>query len=301
MMTKGNFLLMESSEFYDWLQKQKITRAISKLQVHHTWLPNYSTRRNQDHFKCLEGIRNTHLANGWSGTGQNITVFEDGKIAVSLDRDLNKTPAGIKGANTGALCVEIIGNFDVGGDSMTDAQKQAVLHLYACLALKLNIPVDTNHIVYHAWYTPVGDWLGDYILGRSSKTCPGTNFFGEGNTRLAAAQGFIPAVQAEVMRIQMGGEEPMTAAEQKEMEELKATVKSQAEAIKALEKRVNIKGDQTPPSAYHKALEAAKAVGAITTTNDKDQSALKVYQSLYNMGFFEPRFVELVKSYKKEV
>lgn len=88
--------------------------------------------------------------------------------------------------------------------------------------------------------------------------------------------------------------EPMTAEEKKEFEQLKADVK-------ALQKRVNINGDQTPPEAYHKALEAAKAVGAITTTNDKDQSFLKVVQMFYNAGYLEPRFVEFVKSYKGKV
>ncbi|MEC0127162.1 peptidoglycan recognition protein family protein [Paenibacillus pabuli] len=147
MITKGNFLLMEPSEFKVWLDKQNITRKIDKLQVHHTASPNYSTRQmingiaKQDVWKCLEGMRSYHLSQGWSGTGQNITVLEDGRIAISLDRDLNKTPAGIKGANTGALCIEIIGNFDQGGDTMTAIQKQTVVHLYACLALKLNIPM----------------------------------------------------------------------------------------------------------------------------------------------------------------
>jgi hypothetical protein len=196
---------MELSEFKGWLDSQKITRPITKLQVHHTWLPNYTTRINQDPFKCLEGMRNSHLAKGWSGTGQHLTVFEDGKIAVSLDRTLNKTPAGIYGANTGALCVEIIGNFNVAGDKMTNVQKQAVTHLYACLAIKLNIPIDTSHIVYHAWYTESGTWLGDYVQGKSSKTCPGTLFWGDGNTKAAANKGFIPALKAEVERIKNGG------------------------------------------------------------------------------------------------
>lgn len=88
--------------------------------------------------------------------------------------------------------------------------------------------------------------------------------------------------------------EPVTADEKKEFEQLKADVK-------ALQKRVNINGDQTPPEAYHKALEAAKAVEIITTTNDKDQSYLKVIQTLYNAGFLEPRFIEMVKSYKGKV
>lgn len=197
---------MEVGEFKSWLASQTITRKIHTLQVHHTYLPNYSTRVNQDHFKCLEGMRNSHLANGWNATGQNITIFEDGKIAISLDRDLNKTPAGIAGANTGALCIENIGNFDKGGNVMTEAQRRSITHVYACLCDKLDIPADTDHIVYHAWYTPSGAFLGDYVAGKSSKTCPGTNFWGDGNTKAAALKGFIPAVKEELDRLR--GVEP---------------------------------------------------------------------------------------------
>ncbi|MFD3261843.1 N-acetylmuramoyl-L-alanine amidase [Paenibacillus lentus] len=211
MITKGNFLLLETHEFRGWLQKQKITRAITKLQVHHTASPNYTTRKmkngiaQQDVFACLEGMRNYHInTQKWSATGQNITIMEDGRIAISLDRDLNKTPAGIAGANTGALCVEIIGNFDRGGDTMTAAQRQAVAHVYACLADKLNIPINTAHIVYHAWYTAQGSRLPDYTPGRSSKTCPGTNFWGDGNTVAAANKGFIPAIKQELERLRKG-------------------------------------------------------------------------------------------------
>lgn len=256
MITRGNFVLLEPSEFKGWLDKQNITRKIDKLQVHHTASPNYSTRQmvngiaKQDVWKCLEGMRNFHLSQGWSGTGQNITVLEDGRIAISLDRDLNKTPAGIKGANTGALCVEIVGNFDLGGDTMTDSQRQAVIHLYACIAIKLNIPIDTSHIVFHAWYTASGTWIGDYKKGQSSKTCPGTNFFGVGNTKAAAVRSFIPAIKAEVERIKKGGEEPMTAEEKKQMEELKATVESQAKWISAQESKENMECPKWAESAY---------------------------------------------------
>ena len=70
--TKGNFLLLDKSEFRDWLKKQVVTRSIKTLQVHHTALPNYTTRQlvngvaKQDVFKCLEGMRNSHLSAGWS-------------------------------------------------------------------------------------------------------------------------------------------------------------------------------------------------------------------------------------------
>ncbi|MDK8188763.1 peptidoglycan recognition family protein [Paenibacillus sp. UMB7766-LJ446] len=256
MISKGNFLLLEPSEFKGWLDKQKITRSIDKIQVHHTAAPNYTTRQmingvaKQDVWKCLEGMRTYHLSQGWSGTGQNITVLEDGRIAISLDRDLNKTPAGIKGANTGALCIEIIGNFDQGGDTMTAVQKQSVVHLYACLVLKLNILIDTSHIVYHAWYTPSGAWLGDYEKGKSSKTCPGTKFFGEGNTRSAAERGFIPAIKAELKRIKEGDGDPMTSEEKKQMEELKAKVESQAKWIVAQKAKENMECPKWAEKAY---------------------------------------------------
>lgn len=216
MIQKGNFLLMEKSEFKDWLEKQKVTRTINKLQVHHTASPNYTTRKmvngvaQQDHFKCLEGMRDFHIKdNGWSATGQNLTIFEDGCIALSLDRDLNQTPAGIGYANSGMICIENIGNFDVGGDKMTDKQKEAIIHVYACLANKLNIKVNTDNIVYHAWYKADGTRLHDYIKGQSKKTCPGTAFFG-GNTVASAKKNFIPLIQVELDRLNKKPEQVVT-------------------------------------------------------------------------------------------
>ncbi|AZS17379.1 peptidoglycan recognition family protein [Paenibacillus lutimineralis] len=234
MITKGNFLLLELPEFRPWILKQHITRGISRLQVHHTWLPNYSTRKGQDHFKCLEGMRNSHLANGWSGTGQNITIFEDGKVAISLDRDLNKVPAGIAGANTGAICVEIIGDFDKGRDDMTSLQREAVGHVYACLASKLKIPVDTDHIVYHAWYTPSGSFLGDYVPNISSKTCPGTNFWGMGNTVASAKKGFLQDVQYEYDKLKESGDDAMTTVEKLEFDNLVKKVAKLEEETKKI-------------------------------------------------------------------
>lgn len=211
MEQRGNFLLMNRSEFRGWLAGQKITRKITKLQVHHTASPNYTTRRLvngvacQDHFDCLEGMRRYHVSLGWSGTGQNITTFEDGKIAISLDRNLNVTPAGISGANTGALCIENVGNFDKGGDTLTPEQRMTIVHLYACLCEKFGLAPGVSTIVYHAWYKADGTWLGDYVAGKSSKTCPGTNFFGAGNTKAAAQNTFIPAVAAELANLKNGG------------------------------------------------------------------------------------------------
>ncbi|MFD3258766.1 N-acetylmuramoyl-L-alanine amidase [Paenibacillus lentus] len=234
MKQQGHFLLMNRSEFRDWLQKQKITRSINKLQVHHTASPNYATRKmkngvaQQDPFTCLEGMRNYHVyTNKWRATGQNMTIMEDGRVAISLDRDLNQTPAGITNQNHGSICIEIIGNFDKNNDVMTNEQQQSIVHVYACLCEKLSIPVNTSHIVYHAWFTSSGIRLSDYTPGKSSKTCPGTNIWGQGNTVATANKGFIPAIKQELERLKNETvDQPMTANEKKAFEELKEQVAS---------------------------------------------------------------------------
>ncbi|AJS59192.1 M15 family metallopeptidase [Paenibacillus sp. IHBB 10380] len=75
--------------------------------------------------------------------------------------------------------------------------------------------------------------------------------------------------------------------------ELETKVQTQAEAIEAqekrmlaLEKRVNIIGNQTPPDWAHEALVAAKKAGAITKTNDKSYAEIVTIQMMYNLGLF---------------
>ncbi|PYY28393.1 peptidoglycan recognition protein family protein [Paenibacillus illinoisensis] len=269
MIQKGNFLLLELSEFRSWLQKQKVTRSIKGLQVHHTGAPNYTTRKmvngiaQQDHFKCLEGMRDFHInTNKWKATGQHLTLFEDGKVGVSLDRDLNMTPACIYNNNAGYVGIEIIGCFDKGVDTMTTIQREATVHLYAALCEKFYVPVNTDKIVYHAWYSASGTKLGDYLPGRSSKACPGTAFFGDGNTVAAANKNFIPQVKAELDRLRSNtpsatpieikpkDDEPMTDAEKQQMATLEKTVKQQADWIKAEKAKANMECPSWAKPAY---------------------------------------------------
>lgn len=104
----------------------------------------------------------------------------------------------------------------------------------------------------------------------------------------------------------------------KKIEELEAKVKTLTEALQgqaergnlqdkrihALEKKVNISGNQTPPEWIRKAMKAAKAAEVITTTNDKSASDFITIQMLYNMGMFDPGVQMLLnsarESFKKE-
>ena len=49
MKTKNGFTLLENKEdVKKWLKSQRVTRKITRLQVHHMDLPNYSTWEKTD-------------------------------------------------------------------------------------------------------------------------------------------------------------------------------------------------------------------------------------------------------------
>ena len=209
MKSKNGFILLENGkDVKEWLSKQKVTRKITRLQVHNTFLPDYTTWEKTDkkvfsepHFGRAQSLDDYGKKTwGYSDghghyTAQNFTVFPDGKIIVS--RNLNSKPIGIKGWNDGALCIEIYGNFDKGKDIMNTSQKKAVIYLYGELCKRFKIPVDTAHIRPHCWFTAGGTYLGKYNSSRSAKTCPGTNFWGVGCSPSGFAK-FIKEVKAYV-------------------------------------------------------------------------------------------------------
>lgn len=192
MKTQNGFTLFENiSEFKTWLNKQNVTRKITRLQVHHMDMPNYSTWEKTDkkvfsephlgRTKSLDdyGKRTWNYSDGHGHyIAQHINIFPDGKITTG--RNLNSKGIGIKGWNDGAIVIEIYGCFNKGADVMTSAQKQAVIGVYGELCKRFDIPVNTSHIRPHCWFTAGGTYLGKYNSSRSAKTCPGTNFWGVG-------------------------------------------------------------------------------------------------------------------------
>ena len=194
MKTQNGFTLLENAkDVRNWLAKQKVTRTITRLQVHHMDAPSYSTWEKTDkkvfaepHFGRTQSLNDYGKRTWGSGASdghghyiaQHFNVFPDGKITTG--RNLNSTPIGIRGWNTNAICVEIYGKFDKGHDVMNAKQKEAVIYLYGELCKRFDIPVNTSHIRPHCWFTAGGTYLGKYNSSRSAKTCPGTNFWGVG-------------------------------------------------------------------------------------------------------------------------
>ncbi len=197
MKTKGDFTLMTRKEFKSWIMAKTINRKVSIIQNHHTWLPDYSNFNGHNHFVKVEGMDFSHRNdNGWDFIGQHVTTFSDGLIAVG-GRPIERQPAGIRGNNKDAICLEHLGDFDKRGDEMTAEHKKTIVYVNAVLNLKFGIMPNVNHNVYHHWYNlwaPYQRLTDTQNKRHSTKTCPGTNFFG-GNRIQDAKKYFIPKIR----------------------------------------------------------------------------------------------------------
>ena len=208
MKKESGFVLFDNiNEFEKYLHDEKVTRKISRLQVHHMSLPNYHTWDTTDKriYKNNRELGRTKALddfgkNKWRYKdcnnhyiAQHFNIFPNGKITTG--RSLNSKPIGITGWNDYAICVEIYGNFDKNKDIMTNAQKQSVIALYALLCKNFNIKPSTDTIRAHCWFTSGGVYLGDYYASKSAKSCPGTNFMNFGNSRSAFVNNFYPLIE----------------------------------------------------------------------------------------------------------
>jgi LysM repeat protein len=199
---QGQYVLMTREEFKDWLFHHRFNRPINKIQEHHTWSPSYKHFNGSNHFELLKGMENFHVQEmKWKNIAQNLTTFPDGKIAVC--RPFNMEPEGSIGpiANSGAIMIENVGNFDIGHDVMTEEQRETIVTVTALLSLKFGLTPSIDTITYHHWWAlGSGKRVLDNNAGYSVKTCPGTGFVG-GNSTTAAKKYFYPLVARKMQEI----------------------------------------------------------------------------------------------------
>lgn len=187
---RGQFILFSPHAFYNWIETQSVKRSIVRIQNHQTYRPNYEDFDGDNHFKLCENMKKYHVEKrGFSDIAMNLTTFPDGTIM--LCRPLNVVPAGIKGANTGSICIEHLGDFDIDGDTMSEEHRDCIIYLNAVLLKKFNLEANSNSIVYHHWWTAAGKRTNGI---NAAKSCPGTNFFG-GNALKTAEEKFIPLIK----------------------------------------------------------------------------------------------------------
>ena len=140
------------------LKKELDRYKFKQLHIHHTWKPEHKNFTGNNHIAMQQGMYNFHTkTNKWQDIGQHLSLFPDGKWVTG--RPFNIAPASIKGWNTGALAVEMIGNFDKGHDKLEGKQKQAILQLMNWFGGKYGY----GNIKFHREGPGV------------TKTCPGTS------------------------------------------------------------------------------------------------------------------------------
>lgn len=157
------FQMLNFDDLVRLLEKYKF----KQLHIHHTWKPTHKSFNGINHFKIQQSMKNTHMnVNKWSDIGQHLTLFPDGKWLTG--RPFNVTPASIKDWNTGALAVEMVGNFDkpgekplndLGYDVLDGSQKQEILKLMNWFGAKYGY----DNIKFHRDNPTAG------------KSCPGTS------------------------------------------------------------------------------------------------------------------------------
>ena len=302
MKTQSGFTLLETEkEFKEWLDKQHPTRKITRLQVHHMALPDYSTWNNTDkrvygdnrelgRTLALDayGKQTWHSSDGYGHyIAQNFSIFPNGKITTG--RNLNSTPIGIAGWNSNAICVEIYGNFDKGQDIMTKEQRKAVIFVFALLAEKFSIPKTSTYIRPHAWFTSGGTCLWNYYPGKSRKTCPGTNFMGFGNTKKAFENNFYPLLKSYKY-----GEEIKTSNENetknKTIEDKKA-YNVQARVINCT--TLNVRNARPDKNGNLGKVKFALKKGEIVTIGYSLNGWVSVYTDT-DYGFVNKKYLEII-------
>lgn len=99
-----------------------------ELHVHHTWRPSHKDFTGDNGVQLQENMKRYHVnTNGWSDIGQHVTLLLDGRFVTG--RPFDKAPASITGFNTGAFCMEMLGDFDIGKDKFEGKQKESALKL----------------------------------------------------------------------------------------------------------------------------------------------------------------------------
>lgn len=123
-------------------------------QIHHTWKPSHKDFNGKNHLSLQQGMKNYHMNNrGWSDIGQHVSLMPDGSWVTG--RDFDRTPAGIKGYNTGAFMVEMVGDFDIGKDRLEGPQLESMIQLQHFLVNNCGA-----EILFHREH--------------AAKSCPGT-------------------------------------------------------------------------------------------------------------------------------
>jgi hypothetical protein len=157
-LSGGVFHKLSVAEFQALLASLTLQRTIDAVHLHHTWRPRHEDYRG---LSTIVGMWKFHTeAQRWSDIAQHLTLAPDGALWTGRHWDL--PPASAAGHNgssrSGPFMIEMIGNFDTGGNPFRKPQRDAALAVLAALVDRFVLP--TSAIRFHN--------------EMSGKTCPGS-------------------------------------------------------------------------------------------------------------------------------
>ena len=153
------FKQLTFEQLKEYIEGLELTRPINSVHIHHTWRPRHSDYNGNNGIELQEAMKRYHVeTNKWADIGQHFTLLPDGDFVTG--RHLNLTPASIRGHNTGAICLEMVGNFDIGQDSFEGVQEENA-YCFTGLCMKL-FDIGPSDIIFHREKDP-------------TITCPGTS------------------------------------------------------------------------------------------------------------------------------
>ncbi len=156
-----NAKIMSTKELIAYIKSFQWKRKITQVHIHHTWKPSHSDYNGKNGIDLQNAMRNYHVnTNKWKDVGQHLTLLPDGKWVTG--RDFNLDPASIEGWNAGAFSIEMLGNFDVGGDKFQGAQADSMFEFCAAFVLDRKLDLKTS-VKFHRDNPKAG------------KTCPGSS------------------------------------------------------------------------------------------------------------------------------
>ena len=139
-------------------------RKIDKITVHCS-----ATKPSQKH--DVDSIRKMHLNRGWSDIGYHGVITRDGEYQEG--RPIERNGAGVKGHNTGAIHICMIGGVDENNksvDNFTEIQFEALRYMITHFTSKYG--VKEENILGHRDYSPDLNGDGKITSNEFIKMCP---------------------------------------------------------------------------------------------------------------------------------
>jgi N-acetylmuramoyl-L-alanine amidase len=136
------------------------TRRIWRVDMHHTFIPDHARWRAIGSAACCAGMHRHHVVErGFADIAQHVSIAPDGRIWTG--RDWNTTPASVGyGMNGGVFMFEMIGNFDVGCDTLEGPQLASTIAVIDTVQRHFALPI--HALLFHR------------EVPQTDKTCPGS-------------------------------------------------------------------------------------------------------------------------------